>query len=135
MGGLLQDGFVVRDETTFTTLPRVLLLEGAVLCLDGICLDVQKQISVLDGQGHTAWVQTTQFTYQAWLRGGGTIFRYCSPHGHRPYVHKHIYNPFGDGHELQVLELRTEDEIPTLREVIEELRTWHGQNITRLAGK
>ncbi len=132
MSDLVLDGFVVRDDSSFLTLPSVVILEGTIVCLDGISLDVQKQITILEGTGHTAWVKTTQFTYQAWIRGGASIFRYCSPHGHRPYVHKHVFAPFDSGRETEIVEITDEDRIPTMREVIEELREWHGHHAARI---
>lgn len=79
-----------------------------------------------------ARAQTKHFRYQAWLRGVRNILRYESAHAHRSYAHKHVYDTFGDGLESAVIELRDEDQIPTLGEVIRELQVWHGEHASRI---
>lgn len=133
MADLVDEGFVIEDRTEFTFLSKAILLRGPVICLDWITLDVDKEISVLDGRGNTARVQTTRFRYQAWVRGVHNILRYESPHEHRPRPHKHVYNTFGDGRELEVLDLEGEDDVPTLGEVVRELQAWHAENAARIA--
>ncbi|MGH7583309.1 MAG: hypothetical protein ACREL5_08810 [Gemmatimonadales bacterium] len=133
MATFREEGFVVHDGCAFTILGKVVLLEGTITCLDGIVIEVRKEIDVLSGRGGSAWVRTRSFCYHAGLRGGETILRYDSPHGHRPYHHKHTYDTFGDGRELAIEELRSEREVPTLGEVIRELQGWHQQNAAHLA--
>mgnify|MGYP006379102709 CR=1 FL=1 len=36
--------------------------------------------------------RTIEYRYHAKFQNGGNILRYCSPHDHRPYHHKHIYS-------------------------------------------
>lgn len=132
MADLLRGGFVVRDECVFSFPPRLVLLNGRVECLDGLTLEVQKEIEVLEGDGHMAWVKTRQFTYQSWVRGGHSIFRYCTPHSHRPYAHKHVFDPFNRGRETEIIEIADPEAIPTLREAIEEMEAWHQENASRL---
>ena len=80
-----------------------------------------------------AWVQTRSFRYHAWVRGSHNILRYESAHEHhRERAHKHVYDTFGYGGETDVIELPTEDEIPTLGDVLSELRGWHLMNARRL---
>jgi hypothetical protein len=51
----------------------------------------------------------------------GSIFRYCSPHHHRKYHHKHVYDLI-TRNESKKSPLRIgEDEYPHINEVIEEL--------------
>ena len=132
MTGLLREGFVVQDDCRFTILPSVVILEGVIVCLDGISLDVRKEIDVLKGHGPGAQVQTQVFRYHAWVRGSHNIFRYESAHEHRPYAHKHVYDTFGYGQENQLIELRSQDEVPTLTEVLRELHGWHQEHAGRL---
>jgi hypothetical protein len=131
MATFREEGFVVHDGCDFTFLGEVILLEGTISCLDGITIEVRKEIGVLSGRGGAARVQTRSFCYHAGLRGGEGILRYDSPHGHRPYHHKHIYGTFGDGREIAIEELR-DDEIPTLGDVIRELQAWHQEHAVRL---
>lgn len=123
----------MEDQTEFSVIPGAILLTGRIICLDGIEVDVLKSIGIRSGTGMTAVVQTDSFTYNCWVRGRHNILRYCSAHAHRSYAHKHIYDPFDRGREVECRELRTEDEIPTLREVIEELQAWHQETAHRLS--
>lgn len=116
MADLSDEGFVIEDRCGFTFLPSIIRLQGSIICLDGITLDVDKEIAILDGRGMTARVQTRRFRYQAWVRGVHNILRYESAHEHRPHVHKHVYNTFGNGRGVEVLELKDEDDAPTLGE-------------------
>lgn len=132
MTKLLDEGFLIDDGCEFTFLRDVVVLEGRIICLDSITLEVRKEIAILSGSGMNARVQTRMFRYQAWVRGAHNVLRYDSPHQHRPYAHKHLYNTFGDGREMGIIELRKEKEIPTLGEVIRELQEWHAANASRI---
>lgn len=132
MAGFLDDGFVVEDRCDFTFLPSIILLQGTIVCLDALTVEVVKEIVVLSGSRMNARVQTRSFRYHAWVRGAHNILRYESAHEHRPHAHKHEYSTFGDGRELRVVDLASEDEIPTLGEVIRELQVWHHEHAARL---
>jgi uncharacterized protein with von Willebrand factor type A (vWA) domain len=126
------DGFVVEDRCAFTFLPETILLQGTIVCLDALTVDVEKEIAILSGLKMNARVQTRRFRYHARVRGAHNILRYESAHEHRPQAHKHVYNTFGDGQEQEIIDLFHENEIPTLGEVIQELREWHQENAGRL---
>jgi len=132
MSDLLDQGFVLQDDCQFAFFPQVVLLQGRIICLDAVTLEISKELKILDGVGASATVQTRSFRYQAWVRGKHNIFRYDSAHGHRPYAHRHGYNTFGFGEELEIAPLATENDIPTLTEVIYELQDWHQVNAHRL---
>jgi hypothetical protein len=42
MQSLLAEGFVVEDQCTFTFLPSAVLLEGTIVCIGGVTIDVKK---------------------------------------------------------------------------------------------
>jgi hypothetical protein len=132
MRTLLTGGFVIEDRCQFTLLPHVVILEGTIVCLDAITLEVRKEIGVLEGRGMAALVQTRRFRYHAWMRGVHNILRYESGHEHRPHAHKHLYDNFGYGSEREIIELASEEKVPTLTEVIRELQRWHEDNAGRL---
>ena len=132
MARLAAEGFVLEDQCTFRFLPGVILLQGTVVCLDDITLEVEKQIAILGGRGMTARVQTSRFRYHAWIRGAYNILRYESAHEHRAFPHKHVYNTFGDGRESAVTDILNADDIPTLGEVLRELQDWHQDNAARI---
>lgn len=123
MEGFLREGFVLSEDLRFEEIGDGLIgLNGSVRCLGGIVLEVEKVLTVRKGKGPTALVQTTEYRYHAYVTGKGSLLRYCSPHPeHRPYHHVHRFDLFGTWAETQVLELRSEKDIPTLSEVIEEL--------------
>lgn len=132
MEDLLSSGFAIEDNAEFTFSPSVVVLKGPILCVDSIVLEVDKAIHVLSGRGPSAIVQTHKFTYHARIRAEYNLLRYDSAHRHRPYAHKHIFDPFDRGREIQIIELRTEEEIPSLRQVVDELRAWYEENGDRL---
>ena len=105
MAGFLDEGFVVEDRCDFVFLPSIILLQGTIVCLDALTVEVAKEIAILGGRGMNARVQTRRFRYHAWVRGAHNILRYESAHDHRPYAHKHVYNTFGDGRETAVVEI------------------------------
>jgi hypothetical protein len=129
---LTAEGFVVEDQSRFTFLAGVVVLEGVIVCRDGITLDVRKEIEVLRGRGMAARVQTRRFRYHAWIRGRHNILRYESAHEHREHAHKHVYDTLGTGRETGTVDLVTEDAIPTLGEVLRELQAWHEAHAARL---
>lgn len=132
MTALIDDGFVVEDRSAFTFLPSRILLEGAIVCLDSITLEVVKEIGIISGSGMSGRVQTRSFRYHAWVRGAHNILRYESAHEHRRYAHKHEYATFGNGLETALIELFDEEEVPTLGEVLRELQDWHRDHAARL---
>ncbi|HYN82322.1 MAG TPA: hypothetical protein VES88_12530 [Gemmatimonadaceae bacterium] len=132
MTALLSEGFVIEDQCNFTFLPSVILLQGTIVCLDGLTLEVEKDCYTR-GRGLTALVQTRRFRYHAWIRGRHNVFRYESAHEHRPHAHKHVYASFGNGTEIEVIDLTNERLIPTLGEVIRELQSWHAKHAAQIS--
>ena len=132
METLLAEGFVVEDKCAFTFLPSIILLEGTIVCIGGVTIEVKKEIAVIRGRGLNAQVQARMFRYHAWVRGVRNILRYESTHEHRPHPHMHVYNTFGDGREAEVVDLLEEDDIPTLGEVLRELQAWHHEHAVRV---
>jgi hypothetical protein len=129
-------GFVIHDTLAFEKIGAgVISLCGAIECEGGLAIDVTKFLNVLDGAGPTSMVQTFEYSYNAHLEGvtNGNIFRYCSPHDHRPYHHRHEYDLFGTMEEKKgALRQLGDDDWPTLGKVIDELRSWYYENIVRV---
>ena len=92
-----------------------------IRCLGGIRVAVEKKLKILNGQGANALVQTSEYHYNAFVRDQGNLFRYDSPHGHRPYHHVHRFDFLKTWSQTGVQELRTENEIPTLSDVLDEV--------------
>lgn len=147
MAQFVADRFVEEDGVDFADMgDGTIMVDGTIRC--GGCLDIRvlKTLTVLDGEGACAFVQTTQFTYNVSLRNIGNVFRYCSSHAtpeapeHHPYNHKHIFDVLaGDinvaGDVEGIVEQLPGTGWPTLREVIEEARQWVHSNDQALRDK
>jgi hypothetical protein len=128
-------GFVESDTLAFQKVGGgVMSLCGDISCAGGLAIDVTKFLNVTDGEGSTSMVQTFEYSYDAHVEGltDGNIFRYCSPHDHRPAHHRHQYDLFGTMKEdrAQLKEV-ADDDWPTLGKVIDELRHWYYNNLVR----
>jgi len=56
-----------------------------------ISINIEKDIEVQAG-GSKDVARTVGYSYQSWLKGGGNLIRYCSPHeSHNKFHHKHDY--------------------------------------------
>ena len=128
MQSLLDEGFVVRDRSGFEFLGPVVSLTGRIRCLGGIEVTVLKTLRVLSGEDLNAMVQTVKYTYHAQFLNGVRIFRYDSPVQHRNFHHKHVFDTFGTGDQVDVKRIDQESEVPTLREVLVELCDWYWAN-------
>jgi len=135
MRNLMEQGFVLEDGLTFEYLSElnVFVLTGEIRCLGGIEVTVKKEIAVLAGEGPTALVQTTKYSYHCHIGGGPNILRYDSPVAHRDFHHKHLFDTFGDNSETEILHLDTEESVPTLHEVLQELQAWYWENHEKIA--
>ena len=133
MQDFLLEGFVLEEDLRFQAIGRrSIVLYGSIRCLGGIVLEVEKELQVLDGAGPTARVQTRTYRYHAWLPARHNILRYDSPHAHRPYHHVHRFDALGTGREVSIDPIEDEAAIPTLSEVLDELRDWFYRNADTL---
>lgn len=130
-----REGFVVDDSTLEISGlgSKIISIKGIIACHGGVAVDVKKFLNVTKHDGES-FVETFEFKYAAHVAGLCPIFRYCSPHGHRPYTHFHTYDVFGTGEEDLAAKERplTEDEWPTLGQAIEQLWAWYRANGHRL---
>ncbi len=132
MRRLERDGYVLPGGDGLTidqTVPGVLFMDGRIGCAHGMSVGVKKTLKILSGEGPTAVVQTTKYTYHVMIDDRWNVFRYCAPHDdlahphHKPFHHKHIYDPLcGDLREVASHESET---WPTLGEVIDEACQWY----------
>ncbi len=129
MARLIGERVVVRDDCGFTEMSDHVLLNGPIYCEFGGKLEVDKRLVRLGGSSGNAKVQTVKLSYHA-VRHGLNIFRY-NVGDHRPYPHKHVYDFFGNGEEIELKKLEAVD-VPTLDAVIEELHNWLSSNSRRL---
>ncbi len=104
-----------------------LVMTGVIYCASEIRLEVSKQLHLT---GNEPLAQTFAYTYNAVLRGGGTILRYNSPHpNHNKFHHVHRYDVLSGDKEGTTTEL-SEAERPTLAQVVQELHDWYYDNYT-----
>lgn len=131
----IAEGFVVGMEgMDFISTDGQIVLEGTVLCLGGLRVEVLKRISILVQEGTNPLVQTTTYRYQVTLGGVGTVFRYDSPHPHRDEHHVHRHDVLNGDRGGSIDYIYNEDDIPTLGEVIGEVRDWYYANFEALEG-
>ena len=130
MGQLLRGGFALSENLQFTDLGNgFLTLTGVIECAGDIAIDVTKRLAV-DGSDSRAMVHTVDYSYNAYLKQCGNIFRYDSPHeDHNNYHHVHRFDPLGGDKEGIV----TECSWPHLNEVVQEAAEWFNQNYAALA--
>lgn len=122
-GFLLLDGLGWNAEGD-----AFLTIAGALECAGEIRVEVSKQIQILEGAGSAALVQTVAYSYNAVLDSVGNILRYDSPHPtHNRYHHVHRYAVLAGDKDGTITEL-TEDEWPTLTQVVDELAEWYYAN-------
>jgi hypothetical protein len=117
-------GRVIRNECAFTFLAHETRLDGVIYLSGRLKLEVAKTLTHLDGSGWRVHVRTCYFSYHALREPNRNIFRYDSRGDHRPHAHRHEYDTFGTGEEVSLVYLKTPQEIPSLKRVIEELHHW-----------
>lgn len=127
---LLREGFALGETLRFKkTSERSIAQRGTIVCQGGIVLEVKKVLKILRGHGANAFVQTVEYHYEAYAEGRGSLLRYRSPDGFRTFPHVHRFDLFKTWSETAVHDLRTEDEIPTVAEVVDELRDLYYENL------
>ena len=84
---MIRDGFVEAGHNLdFEAVPGGLLLQGQITCTGGVVIRVRKFVGyVLEGSDDPV-VQTRMYSYNASIRGLGTLFRYDSPPSLPTYV-------------------------------------------------
>ena len=123
MQRFLRGEFVFSDGVKFAVpAGGYIAVAGEIQCLGGIRIAVDKKLKILSGQGANALVQTSAYHYNAFVHGQGNLFRYDSPHGHRPCHHVHRFDFLKSWSQTGVQELQSVNAVPTLSDVIDEAR-------------
>ena len=130
----LRRDFVLAESLSFNALPTdLILLEGRVECLQGLCVDVLERLRVLSGCDHNATVKRSGYSYNVALTGVGNVMRYDSPHiSHRQEHHVHRYDVLSGDTEGTVEFIYDESQTPALYDVLEETSMWFYENYERL---
>lgn len=123
MRSLESSGIVTHDGLEIKEFNGFYIMTGRIEVDGGAVVAVEKVIAVVDIAGDRARVQTIFYSYNVQLPGVGTIFRYDSPHGHRPYDHVHRYDVLNRDSEGNIQPLDHEG-VLTLAEVIREAHEW-----------
>ena len=126
-------GFVVTDGTVFFPYgDNRFLLAGNIQCLGGITVAIWKYLAIVGTISANPLVQTQTYSYNACLTGVGNIFRYDSPHPHRPEHHVHRFDVL-QGDTIGTITTIQGDAWPTIGEVLTETRSFYYDNFTELA--
>lgn len=132
MRRFVDHGFVESDGVEVSPVPGGIRIEGELACLGGIVIEVRKELAFLDDDPDPL-VRNAYYSYNVGVKGLGPIFRYDSPHlTHRPEHHVHRYDPFDQDAPQRVDALESDEECPTLAEVVEEAQAWYYENMERL---
>lgn len=130
-------GFVLSNELSFWPYGEgSVLITGAIRCVGGIVVSVFKVLSVVGGDSRNPLVQTTAYSYNAYLEGIGNLVRYDSPHSaeHRPVHHVHRYDVLRGDLEGTVVEV-AEDAWPTIGDLLTELQDFYYDNFNTLSNR
>lgn len=106
-----------------------LRIKGFVYCRGGLELKVDKILKVeKTSRGQT--IQAVKYSYNLRFSNGGNIFRYDNAHvhsylGHKSPFHVHRFNPMGVQLPNSPTEVPSEEDWPTLTEVIEEADSYY----------
>ena len=134
MQQFLRSGFVISEDLSFEPINGVIWLEGTIVCLGNIYIDVSKKIRILSGEGADTIVQTETYSYNAVLANVGNILRYDSPHhDHNQEHHVHRYDVLNDDKEGRLEFIYDEEQRPTLGEVIREVQEWFYEHYDELS--
>jgi hypothetical protein len=126
-------GFATTDGTEFSPYgDGRFLLAGNIQCLGGITINIWKELAIVGPISANPLVQTQTYSYNAWLNGRGNIFRYDSPHPHRPEHHVHQFDVLR-GDTVGTITTVQGDAWPTIGEVLVEARNFYYDNFTVLA--
>lgn len=129
MGRFEAEGFIRSHTVGFGAATNgYIAIAGAIRCLGGMTISVDKTLTVLDGQGPGAMVYTTEFHYHVQADGRGPVVRYDSPHPHRPYNHVHRFDFLETWDAFPIVPIHEIDDVPTLSDVIEEVRDLYWDN-------
>ncbi len=126
MGQFVDVGFVLADDLTSSPYAGYLYISGTIRCLGGLQIDVGKSLDVWR-QGSRFMVQTFTYSYNVSIATFGNVFRYDSPHQHRPQHHRHTYQ-WNVPDDSGTIESSTDGDWPTLGNVIGETRMFYWQH-------
>lgn len=129
---LKAEGFVLDDDLRFQPFgDQLIALTGAIRCEGEIIVEVEKMLEVQSGSGHNAFVLTTQYRYHAMLPDGRNILRYENS-DHHQFDHVHRYDPSAVDRKGTFQRIQARDDVPTLGDVLRELRSWYEEHADRL---
>jgi hypothetical protein len=135
MGELRSSGFVGDDTLRWLVWPQFLVMVGDIACLGDLVISVEKYLTVVTEDATPGdvlrdgdiQVQTLVYSYNASVRGRGTVFRYDNNHrwkGHADNHHVHRCDWRKD-EATGVVQWVGEARWPTLGEVVVELESWY----------
>lgn len=83
--------YAVQIITEHYYVMRIEKLELITTKGTSIQINIEKEVEVQPG-GRKPVARTEGYSYQAWIKGGNNLVRYCSPHkNHNQFHHKHDF--------------------------------------------
>jgi hypothetical protein len=137
MEQLRSGGLVLSDCLSFSGEEGgSISLTGTVQCVGGLQISVIKNLSILDGEGLDAVVQTDVYAYNAWVPGHFNLLRHDNMHaqpGHPDAHHRHEFD-WRSGAELPGSPRHVGAAgWPTLADFIQEIADWYWAHRDELA--
>ncbi len=139
MEQLRRAGFVGEDTLIVEAYPAtppkrsVLSLLGEISCRGNIIVSVTKILEKVNDDDDDPLIQTVEYAYHAFVRGGGNIFRYDNMHPRSDHADQHHKHDFAFPTGEESVEWVGADRWPTLGDVIRKLMAWHSDNYHSLA--
>jgi hypothetical protein len=128
MAKAIASGFVCEHTLIFERLAGLYTLKGEIACLGNIVIAVNKTIEILESDSDDDLVQTSEYSYNASVRGAKSFLRNDNAHPHEGHA---------DSHHQHELDWRTETNLPGsprwvgvegwphLSQFIEAVRAWY----------
>jgi hypothetical protein len=128
--------FVIADRTELLDLgDGFQQIEGNIRCRGALYISVDKRLRCWVDKDGVRLTQAVHYGYNCIVGRLGAVYRYNSPHDHRPFYHVHEYDALGaEKGPGTIVEVPLED-WPNLSQVILRFRDWYYSNLETLTAR
>jgi hypothetical protein len=124
--------FVVADRTELQTVgDGFQSIEGSIRCRGALYIEVDKRLRCWPDSDGVTWIQPVHYNYNCIVGSVGAVYRYNSPHTHRPFYHVHERDVLVPNSEETFVEVALEN-WPNLSRVILRFREWYYAHLEAL---
>jgi hypothetical protein len=117
---------------------------GTIQCIGGLRVEFYERLRFdretrRSPRGAQRLARLVEYSYSAVLHKRGSVFRYDSPDldvtvltpEHHKFHHRHRFDVLGTGEEIRPPDVVPPDQVPTLRQVLQETERWHYEHPDR----